>query len=405
MRWAVGLIWSAVGCGTLPPGPSSSPGVDVDGDAFSVLDGDCDDHDPLTHPRAWDVVGDGTDQDCDGVDGVDADGDGYASRGSGGDDCNDENPTIHPRADEVGWDRVDQDCDLLDRHDFEQVCSGDEHTCAIDTLGRIRCFGARDARVSNAPPLDLGLAPNDGSRWRDLACGRDASCAVTENGALYCWGVENTEMPFLVEAASVMASIDDARRVFMGWTHACVLDDGGSAVCFGTDIHGQVSEMPASVRFVEMALGRHHSCGVHGANRTLTCWGADDVVQTIPDPADRTGWQRLVAGEGFTCGVGAVGSVDCYGLDLTGLPINVAGPWDQLSAKGRYLCGTRGAEPVCMGPTSPFGVVADTPTEVDLRFITVGIDHACGLRSADGELACWGKDNVMQATIPEWPNR
>ena len=41
-------------------------------------------------PSATDIVGDKIDQECDGVDGTDTDGDGFASLASGGDDCDDE---------------------------------------------------------------------------------------------------------------------------------------------------------------------------------------------------------------------------------------------------------------------------------------------------------------------------
>lgn len=53
---------------------------------------------------------DGIDQNCDGVDGLDADHDGHASRATGGGDCDDEDRLIHPAAIEVVGDSVDQNC-------------------------------------------------------------------------------------------------------------------------------------------------------------------------------------------------------------------------------------------------------------------------------------------------------
>ncbi len=54
---------------------------------------------------------DGVDQDCDGVDGIDLDGDGFASSATGGGDCDDERAAVHPGADDPAGDGVDQDCD------------------------------------------------------------------------------------------------------------------------------------------------------------------------------------------------------------------------------------------------------------------------------------------------------
>jgi hypothetical protein len=78
-------------------------GVDADGDGATVEEGDCADDDDSVGPHAADRVGDGVDQDCDGVDGVDADHDGWASEESGGDDCDDEDPDVNPDVVEQSW--------------------------------------------------------------------------------------------------------------------------------------------------------------------------------------------------------------------------------------------------------------------------------------------------------------
>lgn len=87
-------------------------GTDSDGDgSASVASGgeDCEDRDDSIHPGATDELGDGVDLDCDGVDGVDGDGDGWASEASGGEDCDDGEESVHPGAEEVVND-VDDDC-------------------------------------------------------------------------------------------------------------------------------------------------------------------------------------------------------------------------------------------------------------------------------------------------------
>jgi hypothetical protein len=85
---------------------------DGDDDGFTTADGDCDDSDPTRHPGAFDLADDGIDQNCDGVDGVDADGDGDAATWSGGDDCNDDDPGLHGLdVDQDGRSWCDGDCD------------------------------------------------------------------------------------------------------------------------------------------------------------------------------------------------------------------------------------------------------------------------------------------------------
>jgi hypothetical protein len=83
---------------------------DGDSDGFSTCDGDCNDFDAGVYPGAGDTYGDGADQNCDGTDGVDTDGDGWASEASGGADCDDSEATTYPGADEY-CDGHDDNCD------------------------------------------------------------------------------------------------------------------------------------------------------------------------------------------------------------------------------------------------------------------------------------------------------
>ncbi len=57
---------------------------------------------------------DDIDQNCDGVDGIDADGDGHASLATGGGDCNDGDDTVYPGAPDNQGDGIDQDCNGVD---------------------------------------------------------------------------------------------------------------------------------------------------------------------------------------------------------------------------------------------------------------------------------------------------
>lgn len=143
----VSVLILILGCrcaGSLPVGDTGSvvdtgdphsteSNEDQDNDGYSAAEGDCDDGDPNISPSATDVVGDGIDQNCDGVDGYDGDGDGYASAGSGGDDCDDTDNALNlDDADGDTFTTCDGDCDDLDSalnlsdadKDGESSCSG-----------------------------------------------------------------------------------------------------------------------------------------------------------------------------------------------------------------------------------------------------------------------------------------
>jgi len=112
-------------------------GINRDGDEFAANGDppDCDDSNPGVFPGAADVFGDERDSDCDGSDGVDGDGDGFPAPADEVPeslaDCDDATPSTNPLApDEI--DGVDDNCDGVDGVDADGdgvAANGDPNDC------------------------------------------------------------------------------------------------------------------------------------------------------------------------------------------------------------------------------------------------------------------------------------
>ncbi|MBU0550692.1 putative metal-binding motif-containing protein, partial [Myxococcota bacterium] len=152
--------------------------TDRDKDSFGVGDGcvdlDCDDSNPNINPGAWDIAGDGVDQDCSGRDTalvqncMDRDGDAYGE-GAGclQVDCDDANPRIHRDRREVCGNGIDDDC------------LGGDMTCIHQGTGECTDVDGDGFGVGGCPLGGPDCDDNDADvnpSAREVCNGRDDNC-------------------------------------------------------------------------------------------------------------------------------------------------------------------------------------------------------------------------------------
>ncbi len=169
--------------------------LDLDGDSWSLADGDCDDLRVWIHPGAQEVC-DGHDSDCDGEISTaldtgeqDADDDGW--RVCAG-DCNDERTDVHPLAPEL-CDELDNDCDgdrPLSEQDLDldglAPCEGDCDDLEARTRPGLSDAPGREGVDDNCDGvIDEGLLPSgDDDDTTDLPGGcTDRGCGVSFRAA------------------------------------------------------------------------------------------------------------------------------------------------------------------------------------------------------------------------------
>jgi hypothetical protein len=191
----------SLACDDCDDADASVERLDIDGDGITTCAGDCNDEAAPINPFEPDQVGDGHDTNCDGIDGIDADGDGFAGTSSGGEDCEDGDPAITPEtdADADGTTLCAGDCDDSDAArspllvelcatGIDEDCDGTVDTDAdLDGDGFSPCDGdcseTSSSTYPGAPDVwgdPLGLDSNcdgtdgvdgDGDGWASTASG------------------------------------------------------------------------------------------------------------------------------------------------------------------------------------------------------------------------------------------
>jgi alpha-tubulin suppressor-like RCC1 family protein len=472
-------------CDTMLDGPDEDDDMDGAADLCAGLGmvGDCDDQDRFTFIGAIELC-DGVDNDClvNGVTRVDGgeqlepsedvDGDGHsatdASCGIGGssdprflplDDCDDEAATTYGGALER-CDGIDNDCDgtldnVPDSTSPGTTClpiglyAGYDGTCALNRFGELVCWGANDwgqLGDDEAAP-DAALVLPFLSNPTDVGIGSDFICAVTDAGAVQCWGTtavlgREFMTSFNSGGTGEVPGVDHVTQIAAGTRHACAIREDRTVVCWGvahpwpvfdgTFTDSTFSSLarvtPGIDDAIDIGTSGVMTCALR-AGGTVWCWGFNfegilgtGMTDSGPDPVvgidDAT---DLSVGDGFACAIRADGSVWCWGGNATGsagcpscgdvaeMPARVAGldglTIEELETGGAHACvRTSDATVYCwgandagqLGPTAG----ARNPTAlaieglIGVREIALGLHHTCA-RTDDG-ISCFGASGQRQ---------
>ncbi len=128
----------------------------------------------------------------------------------------------------------------------QALSAGAEHTCALSAGGRVECWGASSHGQGGGPmPVNfLGLE----SGIAAVSAGDSHNCVLTSGGAVKCWGNNRfgqlgnggTANAFLpVDVAGLSSGV---QAISAGAFHTCALTQAGAVKCWGDNASGQMGD-------------------------------------------------------------------------------------------------------------------------------------------------------------------
>jgi alpha-tubulin suppressor-like RCC1 family protein len=291
---------------------------------------------------------------------------------------------------------------------LEAIAAGGGHTCAIGEDGRVYCWGTMSGATGHAALFD------EHTGWTALDSGGDHSCALRD-GQLWCWGANG--LYGFPAAPTQVGAANDWTQVSAGLDATCGLRAEGTLWCWrGTSLPAQVG---AANDWTRVSSGGDHACGVRGAG-TLWCWSLEGTGEATPEAigADDD-WTVIAAGTSHDCGVRANGTLWCWGTNARGqlgapqavaeasAPRQVGGDedWASVDVGDAYSCARKQDGALYCFGDSTFGQVGDGEQGAIFlprrsggagstwRSISAGTWHVCGVRS-DGTGWCWGRNHA-----------
>jgi hypothetical protein len=213
---------------------------------------------------------------------------------------------------------------------YVQIAGGTFHVCGLLPNLEIECWA--DTLQGVAPPQPPPGTFQLVSRGGTVVEG-DWACGLRPNRRVECFAAP----PFVAPQPPPGARFVDLAG---GADHVCGITGDASVVCWGSDSDGQVSKAPGFNDFSRISAGTTHSCGIRNGG-TVVCWGSNGFGESNP-PTDK--FESISLGSNFSCGVTKLGEALCWGnASATGqanVPPSMAAPL--LSAGAGHSCASHG---------------------------------------------------------------
>ncbi len=332
-----------------------------------------------------------------------------------------------------------------------KITAGQYHSCAIDTDGRLYCWGKNhagqlgdDSTTDRTRPVLID--PDE--RYTSVSAGSTRTCGITQSGVLKCWGARGGHLGDGIASTTpaktpvVIDSGTSYSMVSVGHHSACGITSTGALKCWGSGSWGMQGngstssrtlpqETDSGVLYSWVSLTYYHACGVTVVG-DVKCWGENSHGQSHPDAVGSNALLptlisnlpasvRVSVGFRFSCALSGAGEIRCWGESSgyqLGRGSNVVNPESPglLSVSGvatslssrliHSLALLSDGSLIGWGNNAGHKLSASSTTSSyqspgavlsDLRFsmVATGQDHSCAIATDDTPY-CWGSNATGQ---------
>ncbi len=140
------------------------------------------------------------------------------------------------------------------------LCSGSTHSCVITEDRGVQCWGRNNAgqiggaetylSTHSGAPLDIVGLPTGAS---DVVCGHKHTCALLEDGSVWCWGHNNygqvghNDMSVFHSTPVAVQGLGTMSHLVAAEEHTCASAPDGAVWCWGRNTSGNLGFGPTSM--------------------------------------------------------------------------------------------------------------------------------------------------------------
>ncbi len=300
---------------------------------------------------------------------------------------------------------------------LQMAFTEDVRGCTIDSNGTVWCWGTNKtgglgigfASDEIYPPVKPGL-PADEKFVKVVSSSDVVSCAISENGELWCWGENSgwevgagTGGPFYYPVRIDHPLHKKWVNVAPASNHTCAIDEDGKLWCWGKDKLGNSTVEDSSrpyptqdnYSWVDIQANKSGVCGLT-SDKELLCMGnqydpdmnqntgvlgfgetieVSLIPRAISVPGGGKGWKKFSLGRLVACAIDESDKLYCWGFNLF----------------------------YSVGNGNVFeNYVQYTPAEIgdpdiDWTNVATGILSTCAT-TADDKVYCWGTGKIDEVT-------